>query len=115
LGNEIKFRNPDNLNVEMINGGAYGVEVIDGLGNVVGSAQRENPIGGWSSYYFRDGGEFIPPIPNGRFRIRLVNKADGKREALQGTLYMSGRHVWQDLVDVSHALGQLILRRFRRT
>jgi hypothetical protein len=77
------FSNPQTLDVEMINGGAYAVEVWDTDSRVC-RIQRSNPTGGWASFSFISGE--CGRIPSGSYRVRLVNAASGTRSVLQGDL-----------------------------
>jgi hypothetical protein len=77
------------MDVEMANPGAYGVEVWDLAGDLVGKAYRKNAVGGWASFNFR-GSWDMPLIPDGMYRIRLTNLSGGTRRARQGSLQLTG-------------------------
>jgi hypothetical protein len=72
------------LDIEMIDPGAFALEVYDSAGHLVSSGTRANAHGAWSSFDFSGG--MNPPVPLGLFRLRLVNKAPGTRHVLQGVL-----------------------------
>jgi hypothetical protein len=93
------FRNPTILEVEMVTSGAYRVEILDaGEALVAKSYPRDNLHGGWEVFNFGGaGGEFVPPIPEGNFKIRLVNLGTGTRQAHQGVLSMRmPGHPWDE-------------------
>src|SRR4051812_15968427 len=49
------FKDPRAMEVEMSTTGAYGVEVWDTAGYLVGKGQRANNNGGWASFDFHEG------------------------------------------------------------
>ena len=85
------FQNPTTLEVEMTIAGDYHVEVRDTGGALVAkSVTRDNPNGGWEYFDFRGGGggEFLPPLAEGSYSIRLVNDGSGTRLVRGGLLSM---------------------------
>jgi hypothetical protein len=81
----------------MTNPGAYAVEVWFAEGGLAGKGQLDNPIGGWHSFDFHQGqGGFTPSIPDGMFKVRLVNLSSGTREAHGGSLTMVHKHIWEE-------------------
>jgi|SRR4051794_16268906 len=84
------FSDPASMDIEMVNAGAFAVEVIRPNGTLAGRALAGNPHGGWSTFDFKYGGVFGPGIPDGVYRIRLVNAAPGVRQAKQGDLWGVG-------------------------
>lgn len=84
------FQNPRDMNVEMTVAGAYIVEICKQDGSVVGKAARPNAHGGWASFDFKGGGEFGPGIPDGNYKIRLVNGSSGTRKVRGGDLTYDG-------------------------
>lgn len=84
------FKNLDHLDIEMVNGGAYGVEVYRLDETLVGKSQRPNQNGGWASFYFRREGDFGGAIFDGEYKIKLKNLAPGRREVRSGQLWYDG-------------------------
>jgi len=80
------FRNPDFLEIEMTIAGKFGVEVQRADGTIACAAQRANANAGWHTFHFRDGGECGAGVPNGDYKIRLVNHDAGSRSAKAGRL-----------------------------
>jgi hypothetical protein len=93
------FENPRSLDVEMTNAGAYKVELWSAAGDLRGTGQTDNPIGGWHSFdFFQGQGGFTPPIPDGMFKVRFVNASAGTRDCHGGTLTMVRKKVWETLL-----------------
>jgi hypothetical protein len=90
LDSGLPFADPAALEVEMVNSGAFGVEILRLNWTLAGKAQRSNPNGGWATFDFKQGGEFGPGIPDGVYRIRLTNLSLGTRKAKSGTLWFAG-------------------------
>lgn len=84
LNNGQLFRNPNELEIEMTSAGRFAVEVLRPDGQVAGSDHRDQF--GWCTFSFRTGGAFGPGIPNEDYRIRLVNRGPGTRQARGGNL-----------------------------
>lgn len=82
LNNGQNFTDVGLVEIEMINSGAFRLEVVNAQGAVISSGKRPNPNGGWHTFSFSGG--IIPPVLSGTYRLRLVNEAPGTREALQG-------------------------------
>ena len=80
------FNNPNFLEIEMATTGKFGVEVTRPDGSVACSAQRENSNAGWHTFNFRHGGECGAGVPNGDYKIKLINQAAGTRETKSGRL-----------------------------
>lgn len=80
------FKDPGRMEIEMKNRGSFIVEVCKPDGIVVGKGQRSN-VSGWQTFDFRNGGEFGPGIPNGNYKIKLVNSSPGLREVVSGQLW----------------------------
>lgn len=83
------FTDPTLLDVESVMPGAFYLEIIPEVGNVL-KYHKNNPRGGWTSFYFLgegldDKGQYIPRL-NGRYKFKLVNAAPGIRNILQGSL-----------------------------
>ncbi|MCB1824656.1 MAG: hypothetical protein KDJ54_08820 [Candidatus Competibacteraceae bacterium] len=83
------FTDPVGLDVESITPGAYYLEITPVVGKVL-KYYKNNPRGGWTSFYFNgegldDKGQYIPRL-RGRYKFKLVNAAPGTRNILQGTL-----------------------------
>jgi len=49
------FTNPEGLNVELMTPGAFYLEIISDTGQVL-KYYKNNPRGGWTSFYFDGGG-----------------------------------------------------------
>lgn len=86
------FQNPQSMNIEMTVEGAYSVEVLREDGTTAGKATRPNPHGGWASFDFKNGGEFGGGIPDGKYKVRLVNASPGTRQVRGGDLTYDGEY-----------------------
>lgn len=76
------FSNVTLVEVEMINVGAFKLEVVNKAGVVISSGSR-NKLG-WSTFDFISG--MNPPVVSGMspYKLRFVNAAPGTRQIKQG-------------------------------
>jgi hypothetical protein len=84
------FSNPQGLDIEMTEPGAFQLEVYDQRGIFVVRCGKRGERAGWSSFYFDglgtdDEGNVLVLTP-GAYMLKLVNKGSGKRIARGGSL-----------------------------
>lgn len=87
LKKEAQFLNPYMMEIETLNSGDFKVEVYRLDGTLAGSSIRNSPRGQWHTFNFTTSGQFGSGIPNGVYKIRIVNLSSGKRMVRGGTLY----------------------------
>lgn len=72
------------VEVEMLNAGAFRLEVIAPNGATLSVGERTNDHGGWHTFDFLAG--MNPPVVSGMspYKLMLVNRTAGTRVAKQG-------------------------------
>lgn len=80
------FANVKLVDVEMVNGGAFALEVVDLQGRVISKGERASAHPGWSTFDFSAG--MNPPVVSGMspYKLRFVNRTVGKRSIRSGSV-----------------------------
>ncbi|GAA3984556.1 hypothetical protein [Hymenobacter antarcticus] len=78
------FDNVTLIEIEMTNGGAFRLEMLDKNDKILSKGSRENPRGGWHTF---TPSQMQPPVQSGPYKLKLVSEAPGIRKIHGGNVH----------------------------